>query len=83
MRLGCLNHALLTQQAIRASGLQLAGWVANHIDPHMAVPDDNVATLQQRLAAPLLARVPYAPGATPDELAAGFGPAALETILNK
>lgn len=83
MRLGCLNHALLTQQAIRASGLRLAGWVANHIDPQMAVPDDNVATLQQRLAAPLLARFAYAPGATAGELAAGFGPVALETILNK
>jgi dethiobiotin synthetase len=59
MRLGCLNHALLTAQAIQAQGLQLAGWVANRIDPAMALFDENVQTLQARLAAPLLGSVPY------------------------
>jgi dethiobiotin synthetase len=62
MRLGCINHALLTAAAIRAAGLRLAGWVANHIDPEMAVQDENVAALAQRLEAPLLGRVPYQPG---------------------
>lgn len=64
MRLGCLNHALLTAEAIRARGLTLAGWVANHIDANMAHPDDNVAALQARLHAPLIARVAHS--ATPD-----------------
>ena len=59
MRLGCLNHALLTAEAVRASGLALAGWIANHIDPDMARADENVAALAERLAAPLFARVPY------------------------
>jgi dethiobiotin synthetase len=59
MRLGCLNHALLTAQAIRARGLTLAGWVANHIDAAMANADDNVAALEQRLAAPRIARVEF------------------------
>ena len=59
MRLGCLNHALLTAEAIRARGLTLAGWIANHIDPMMAQADANVATLESRLAAPLLARIAY------------------------
>ena len=59
MRLGCLNHALLTAGAVRASGLALAGWIANHIDPDMARADENVAALAERLAAPLFARVPY------------------------
>lgn len=63
MRLGCLNHALLTAEAIRARGLMLAGWIANHIDPDMAHADDNVATLQARLAAPLLARIAHFPSA--------------------
>lgn len=63
MRLGCLNHALLTQEAIAARGLKLAGWVANHIDPDMAAQDDNVATLRARLQAPMLARLPWTPGA--------------------
>lgn len=64
LRLGCLNHALLTQEAIASRGLKLAGWVANHIDPGMAAQDDNVATLQARLAAPLLGRLPWSPDAS-------------------
>ncbi|MGB8339126.1 MAG: dethiobiotin synthase [Burkholderiales bacterium] len=61
MRLGCLNHALLTQDAIRARGLTMAAWVANTLDPAMPVFDENVAALQQRLRAPLLGIVPYLP----------------------
>ena len=64
MRLGCLNHALLTVEAVRASGLVLAGWIANHIDPVMSRADENVAALEERLAAPLIVRVPYT--RTPD-----------------
>lgn len=59
LRLGCLNHSLLTARAIRAAGLTLAGWIANAIDPGMAVPDENVATLERRLGAPLLGRLPW------------------------
>jgi dethiobiotin synthetase len=66
MRLGCLNHALLTAEAVQARGLPLAGWVANHIDPAMAEQDANVAALAARLGAPLLARIP--PLAAPDPL---------------
>jgi dethiobiotin synthetase len=58
IRLGCINHALLTAAAIRQSGLKLAGWVANHIYSGMAVMDENVATLEQRLGAPLTGRLP-------------------------
>lgn len=61
MRLGCLNHALLTQEAIRARGLHLAGWVANRIDPAMSRAEENVQTLRERLHAPLLADIPYDP----------------------
>jgi len=64
LRLGCLNHALLTAQAIAASGLPFAGWIANEIDPAMSVLDENVAALRERLEAPLLGRLPYA--ASPD-----------------
>lgn len=59
MRLGCLNHALLTADAIQVRGLRLAGWIANHLDPDMEHADDNVATLAQRLAAPCIARIPF------------------------
>lgn len=59
MRLGCLNHALLTQRAIAAHGLEFAGWVANCIDPDMLLRDENIAALEQRLQAPLLGVVPF------------------------
>ncbi|WP_440110150.1 dethiobiotin synthase [Acidovorax sp. BL-A-41-H1] len=59
LRPGCLNHALLTAEAVRARGLRLAGWVANHIDADLLAPDEHVAFLSARLGAPLLAEVPY------------------------
>ncbi len=58
MKLGCLNHALLTAQAVGNAGLTLAGWVANTIDAGMEAADANVAALRDRLPAPLLGRVP-------------------------
>ncbi|GJL75179.1 dethiobiotin synthase [Nitrosomonas sp.] len=60
MRLGCINHALLTQRAIQQIGLPLAGWVANCIDPGTLVLDENIAALRKRLDCPLLGVVPYA-----------------------
>ena len=59
MRLGCLNHALLTAEAITSYGLTLAGWVANCVDENMAMREANIAALQQRIGAPLLGVVPY------------------------
>jgi dethiobiotin synthetase len=59
LRLGCLNHALLTAEAIRARGLMLAGWVANRMDPRMQAQEDNIAWLRRQLAAPLLADIPH------------------------
>ena len=64
LRLGCLNHALLSAEAIRARGLTLAGWVANRVDPDMAAVDDNIHYLRQRLDAPLLADIAHS--AAPD-----------------
>lgn len=69
VRLGCLNHALLTADSVRSAGLALAGWIANSIDPAMAVADENVAALEELLPAPLLARLPWSPGASPADLA--------------
>jgi dethiobiotin synthetase len=59
LRLGCLNHALLTRQALAASGVAFAGWIANAIDPHFDRPDENLATLTARLGEPPLARIPF------------------------
>ena len=70
LRLGCLNHALLTAEAIRARGLTLAGWVANHVDPAMLAQEDNIAFLRQRLQAPLIASIPHQ--SVPDPRAVAF-----------
>ena len=59
MRLGCLNHALLTAEAIRARGLALAGWIANRIDPGFLCPDENLDYLRGHLGAPLWADLPF------------------------
>ena len=59
LRLGCLNHALLTAEAIRARGLEFAGWIGNAIDPDFARAEANVATLAARIAAPCLGIVPW------------------------
>jgi dethiobiotin synthetase len=65
LRLGCLNHALLTADAIAARGLKLVGWVANTVDAAMPFAEDNVEALVQRLSAPLLGCVPRLPAPLP------------------
>lgn len=59
VRLGCLNHALLTAQSIEARGLRLAGWVGNRIDPAMAHADANLDSLRAWLPAPCWGDVPW------------------------
>jgi dethiobiotin synthetase len=61
LRLGCLNHALLTRQAIEASGADFAGWVANTLEPAMPRLAENLATLESRLGQAPLAVVPHHP----------------------
>ena len=58
LRLGCINHALLTAEAIASRGLKLAGWVANTVDPAMAHMDGNIEAIAARISAPLLGHVP-------------------------
>jgi len=61
LRLGCINHALLTAEAIKARGLNLVGWVANQIDVNMSHQQANLQALEQRLSAPLIGVVPWMP----------------------
>ena len=68
LRLGCLNHALLTQEAIVSRGLTLAGWVANVVDAGMPEQDANLRTLRDHLQAPMLARWGWDPKAEPTQL---------------
>ena len=60
LRLGCLNHSLLTAQALRQSGLPIAGWIANHVDKDFSSADKNISTLKHYLNdIPFLGSVPY------------------------
>jgi len=77
MRLGCLNHALLTRRLIEAYGLHCAGWVANCVLPQMPYLDDNIRALEQRLACPLLGRVPFRQDLDPKQIASLLSAAAL------
>jgi dethiobiotin synthetase len=78
MRLGCLNHALLTAQAIEADGLKLAGWIANQTTCRMDYYQENLETLKRLLSAPLLAEIPQS--TTPEAAAASIQ---LDTLLSQ
>lgn len=60
IRLGCINHALLTAAAVRARGLQLAGWVANQIEPGADVQEAVIEAIAGRIGAPMIGRVRHA-----------------------
>ena len=70
MRLGCINHALLTTEAIRSRGLHVAGWVANTVDPAMPYVEDNLAALSAGLNAPCWGQVPRLQDPSPAAVAA-------------
>lgn len=85
LRLGCINHALLSAEAICARGLRLAGWVANTVDPAMLHRDDNLATLRHELRrhwqTPCLGVVPRLASPDPAAVAAPLDDAALRTLF--
>jgi len=78
LRLGCINHALLSARAIVDHGCVLAGWIANRIDPAMAMADENLATLRARIDRPLLGVIDYSPNADPARLATALTVANLQ-----
>lgn len=59
MKLGCLNHALLTDSALKTNNIPVLGWIANRIDPMMLAFTENLATLQGKLQSPMLGVIPY------------------------
>ena len=75
LRLGCLNHSLLTRESLRTRGVVFGGWIANAIDPYFDRPAENLATLAARLGEPALACVPF--------LAQGDGTAELSEAAGK
>lgn len=74
LRLGCINHALLTKLAVESHGARFAGWVANTIDPAMARAKENLESLARLLGEPPLAVVPHlTPGCPPLSLGGAVG----------
>ena len=69
LRLGCINHALLTASAIKSTGLEFGGWVANQLQPRLEAKDEIIGTLQQRIDAPLLGVLPWSEEPNPREMA--------------
>lgn len=82
MRLGCLNHALLSAEAIERRGLRLAGWVANRVDPDMGAFEENQASLAERLPAPCLAVIPWLDDPRPERAARLLSPRNLKRWLD-
>ena len=80
LRLGCINHALLSARAITDSGCRLAGWVANGIAPDYARGEATIACLRQEIAAPFLGRMPYNRAATAESAGAGLDLSALPVV---
>jgi dethiobiotin synthetase len=81
VRLGCINHALLTLEAIRNDGLQVAGWIANCIDADMLVLEENIASLAARIPAPCIGVVPWLDEVVPDAVASAFDPQSLAQLF--
>jgi len=85
LRLGCLNHALLTAEAIKARHLPLAGWIANTIDPGMAYLEHNLSTLRheldERQQVPCLGVIPWLDDPHPNAVAAHLEDAALRSTF--
>jgi dethiobiotin synthetase len=80
MRLGCLNHALLTAEVIRRDGLAIAGCVANIIETDMPRLEENIATLKRRFNEPCLGTVPRLQNLTPEQVGSYLHlPAVFET----
>ena len=59
LRLGCINHALLTASAIKSTGLEFGGWIANQQQPHIEAMDEIINTIRERIDAPLLGVLPW------------------------
>jgi dethiobiotin synthetase len=66
LRLGCLNHALLTAEAIERRGIKLAGWVANAVTAQMPYREDNIEALDRRLGAPHVGTIPFMEAPDPE-----------------
>jgi dethiobiotin synthetase len=82
LRLGCINHALLSARAIAADDCRLIGWIGNRIDPHMARIEDNLAALRELIPAPCFGVLPFVQEPDPRALA-GYLDAAVAALVSR
>jgi dethiobiotin synthetase len=80
MRLGCLNHALMSAECMLNSGVRFAGWVANIVDPQMLGVKENIHTLQAWMPAPCLGEIPHLESPSPEQIASYLDGAVLDAI---
>jgi dethiobiotin synthetase len=80
LKLGCLSHALLSAESIRAQGCRLAGWIANAVDPAMEAQDENLATLAALMSSPCIGVVPRLAILEPSEVAKYLHPELLAPV---
>jgi len=81
VRLGCINHALLTFEAIVRDGVAVAGWVANCVDANMPVLQENIDTLRARLPIPCLGVVPFLTDISPEKVASYIDETAIDHLM--
>ncbi len=81
IRLGCINHALLTFEAIVRDGVPIAGWVANCVDAEMPVLQENIDSLRARLPVPCLGVVPFLVDQSPNLVATYFDETEFQKII--
>jgi dethiobiotin synthetase len=81
IRLGCINHALLTFEAIVRDGVPVAGWVANCVDADMSVLQENIDSLRSRLPVPCLGVIPFLADQSPAVVATYFDETELQKII--
>lgn len=81
IRLGCINHALLTFEAIARDGVPVAGWVANCVDATMPVLQENIDSLRTRLPIPCLGVIPFLADQSPAVVATYFDETELQKII--
>ncbi|QUJ68490.1 ATP-dependent dethiobiotin synthetase BioD [Photobacterium sp. GJ3] len=82
MKLGCLNHAMLTAETIVRDGLFLAGWIANRVDPEVSCYAENLAYLAANLPAPKLGEIPYLPDISKRDLTAFIDQEQLKALMS-
>lgn len=68
LKLGCINHARMTCEAVQARGFRVLGWIASDVEPTMLFPDEYFEALKAALPLPCLGRLPHRPGAAPETL---------------